>query len=140
MPGHEPQQRTRRPITSQDPRPQAAGRGFNPQHPIPHVLPAEPPTPPWVSDTRRAENDDGLIGVDWINRPSTEFADQVVQSLLVRPDGRVELNPPVVFTGEVPEIVQAEDWLAYAVLAANIAGILGMAQEATRTITRPTAK
>ncbi|MGL4743360.1 MAG: hypothetical protein ACRCYX_13610, partial [Dermatophilaceae bacterium] len=75
---------------------------------------------------------------DWVRQPSPGFADQVVQSLLVRPDGRVELSPPVVFTGELPEIVQAEDWLAYAVLAANVAGVLGLAQDATRTITRPT--
>ncbi|MGL5809603.1 MAG: hypothetical protein ACRCYQ_06650 [Nocardioides sp.] len=42
------------------------------------------------------------------------------------------------FPSELPEIVQAEDWLAYAVLAANVAGVLGLALEATRSLTRPT--
>ncbi|MGL5811465.1 MAG: hypothetical protein ACRCYQ_16105, partial [Nocardioides sp.] len=84
------------------------GVGFNPQHPIPYVLPAEPAVPAWVEGVRRAEGVDGSVGVDWVRQPSPGFADQVVQSLLVRPDGRVELSPPVVFTGELPEIVQAE--------------------------------
>ncbi|MGL5810363.1 MAG: hypothetical protein ACRCYQ_10500 [Nocardioides sp.] len=110
---------------------------FNPQRPIPYVIAAEPDTPTWVGAVRRAETDDGLVGVDWVRRPSPAFTDQVVQSLLVRPDGRVELHPPVVFPGEIPEIVQADDWLVYAVLAANISGILGHALETTRTLTRP---
>ncbi|MGL5827347.1 MAG: hypothetical protein ACRCYU_21430 [Nocardioides sp.] len=111
--------------------------GFNPQRPIPYVIAAEPDTPTWVEAVRRAETDDGLIGIDWIRQPSPTFTDHVQQSLLVRPDGRVELHPPVVLPSELPDIIQADDWLAYAVLAANISGILGHALETTRTLTRP---
>ncbi|MGL5825353.1 MAG: hypothetical protein ACRCYU_11135 [Nocardioides sp.] len=59
-----------------------------------------------------------------------------MQSLLVRPDGQTELHPPVVYAGELPEIIQTEDWLAYAILTANVAGVLGRAHEATRTLIR----
>ncbi|MGL5808699.1 MAG: hypothetical protein ACRCYQ_02000 [Nocardioides sp.] len=113
-----------------------AGEGFDLRPVVPVVLDVEPAKPAWVGAVRRAELDEDLVAVEWVRRPSSRFADQVVQSLLVRGGGRTELNPPVVFPGELPEIVGAEDWFAYAVLVANVAGILGSAQEATRTIHR----
>ncbi|MGL5827560.1 MAG: hypothetical protein ACRCYU_22550, partial [Nocardioides sp.] len=93
-------------------------------------------TPDWVGHIHRAQFDDGLTGVDWVNRPSPNFPDQVVQTLLIHPNGRTDLHPPVVYAGELPEIIHTEDWLAYTILTANIAGILGRANEATRTLTR----
>ncbi|MGL5810247.1 MAG: hypothetical protein ACRCYQ_09910 [Nocardioides sp.] len=110
--------------------------GFESRHVIPVVLDAEPSAPEWVESVRRAVAEDGTVGVDWARRPSPRFADQVVQSLVVRPGGRIELRPPMVFPGEVPEMVHADDWRAYAVLAANIAGLLKVAQDATRTLAR----
>ncbi|MGL5810785.1 MAG: hypothetical protein ACRCYQ_12650 [Nocardioides sp.] len=112
----------------------AAGGGFDLRPGVPVALEAEPATPRWVGSVRRADIDDDLTVVEWVRRPSPRFSDQVVQSLLVHPCGRAELGPPVVFSGELPEIVGAEDWYAYSVLTSNIAGVLGLAQEATRTI------